>query len=92
MEVSGYYITFSDWGNRPHEDRMHARECPPKKLLRLSANKNVDRLLEVAQQICYHNDHSPLSEAECRSILQKKQVRSFVSLALSHCPTEIIES
>lgn len=92
MEVTGYYITFYDWGNHPHQARMNARVCPPKKLLRLSANKSADHLLEAAQQICYHSDHSMLNEAECRSILQKKQVRSFVSLALFHCPTELIES
>jgi len=86
------YITSSDWGNRSEQSRNRARKCPPKKSLRLKSNTPSGRFLEAAQQICYHSDHSPLSEAECRSILKNRQVFYAVSVTLDQCSTQIIES
>lgn len=90
--MQGIYITFLDWGNQSTQARIRARKCPPKKTLRLSANNNAVRLLEVAQQVCYHNDHTPLSAAECRTLLQNRTASFFVSKALSECPIVITES
>lgn len=90
--LKGMYITADDWGNRPAQDRIRARKCPPKKVLRLKSNTPSDRFLEAAQQICYHSDHSPLSEAECRMILRNPKVSFAVSAILGQCSIQKVES
>lgn len=68
----------------PKNDPLYSR----KRVLHLSADRPEHHLVEVAQQICFHNDHSPLSEDEALEWLKNPVARHACHAALAYYPIQ----